>query len=78
MANSVDPDQTDLGLHGLLRLVCPKIWDHYDDPRNLDSDYSSIIHLLDVLNVQSIFPGSYWSQNVFNHDLCMCCFPFFL
>ena len=24
MANSVDPDQTDLGLHCLLRPVCPK------------------------------------------------------
>ena len=29
MANSVDPDQTDLGLHGLPRQICPKTWDHY-------------------------------------------------
>ena len=38
MANDVDPDQTaplgveeqsDVGLHCLLRLVCPKIWDPY-------------------------------------------------
>ena len=33
MANSVDPDQTaprtDLGLHCLPRLVCPKTKDHY-------------------------------------------------
>ena len=30
MANSVDPDQTaPLGLHCLLRPVCPKIKDHY-------------------------------------------------
>ena len=30
MANSVDPDQTDLGLHRLPRPVCPKTLDHYD------------------------------------------------
>ena len=35
MANSVDPDQTpqnaasDLGLHGLLRPVCPNMWSKY-------------------------------------------------
>ena len=40
MANSVAPDQTapdrmansvepDLGLHCLIRHVCPKTWDHY-------------------------------------------------
>ena len=29
MANSVDPDQTDLGLHCLLRPICPKTGDHY-------------------------------------------------
>ena len=32
MANSEDPDQTDLGLHCLLRPVCPKICDHYITP----------------------------------------------
>ena len=27
--DSVDPDQNDLGLHCLIRPVCPKTWDHY-------------------------------------------------
>ena len=30
MAESADPDgESDLGLHCLLRSVCPKTWDHY-------------------------------------------------
>ena len=29
MANSVDPEQSDLGLHCLPRAICPKTWDHY-------------------------------------------------
>ena len=29
MANSVDPDQSDQGLHCLPRHICPKTWDHY-------------------------------------------------
>ena len=29
MANSVDPDQTDLGLHCLPRPICLKTLDHY-------------------------------------------------
>ena len=29
MAVSVDPEQSDLGLHCLPRLVCPKTYDHY-------------------------------------------------
>ena len=29
MANSVDPDQTDLGLHCLPGHICLKTWDHY-------------------------------------------------
>ena len=29
MANSVDPEQSDLGLHCLPRHICPKTYDHY-------------------------------------------------
>ena len=29
IANSEDPDQSDLGLHCLPRLICPKTLDHY-------------------------------------------------
>ena len=29
IANSEDPDQTDLGLHCLPRLICPKTYDDY-------------------------------------------------
>ena len=28
ITNSVEPDQTVLGLHCLLRPICPKTWDH--------------------------------------------------
>ena len=30
IANNVDPEQSDLGLHCLPRAICPKTWDHYD------------------------------------------------
>ena len=33
MANSVDPGQTDLCLHCLLRPVCPNIWTFYGNYR---------------------------------------------
>ena len=42
IANSVDPEQPDLGLHSLPRTVCPKTKEHYGNKQWETGDYSKL------------------------------------
>ena len=47
IANSVDPDQSDLGLHCLSRPVCPKTYENYGS-----FNWCQLLHIIILLQSQ--------------------------
>ena len=59
MANSVDPEQSDLGLHCLPRHICPKTWDHYGNTQSFLSEVSLTLWRKNPLWTKTIFSFSH-------------------